>query len=96
MKDKILIFIIGVVLGAVITSSVFLIYEKTNNNTETNQISNNERMEMRERPDGQMPPDKPEEMENNETRPEPPANNGQNNMSFNNQTNMKGGENNEN
>jgi hypothetical protein len=96
MKDKILIFLIGLLLGAVITASCFLVYEKTNKNTNTDQIQNDERMQMMERPDGQTPPERPEGMENDGTRPEPPSNNGQNNMNFNNQSQMKEVENNEN
>ena len=32
MKDKILVFIIGLLVGAIITATGFLIYEKTNKN----------------------------------------------------------------
>ena len=73
MKDKILIFLIGLLVGAVITASGFLIYEKTNKTT--NQMPNGERMQMMERPDGETPPEKPDGMEDNEERPEPPEKN---------------------
>ena len=73
MKDKILVFIIGLLVGAVITASGFLIYEKNNQNT--TQIQNQEKMQMMERPDGETPPEKPDGANNNENRPEPPARN---------------------
>ena len=82
MKDKILIFIIGLLVGAVITASGFLIYEKTNKNT--NQMPRGERMQMMERPDGETPPEKPSGMENDSNRPEIPS---ENNFSSNNKTN---------
>ena len=40
MKDKILVFIIGLLVGAIITATGFLIYEKTNKNSNTNQMPN--------------------------------------------------------
>ena len=80
MKDKILIFIIGLLVGAVITASGFLIYEKTNN---TNQMPSGEGMQMMEKPDGE-PPEKPSGTENDSNRPEPPS---KDNSSSNNKTN---------
>ena len=56
MKSKILIIIIGLIIGATITSAVFLTYEILNENS--NQMQNRE--QMMERPDGEMPPDKPD------------------------------------
>jgi len=56
MKNKILIFIMGVLIGAVITASGFLFYEKSNKST--NQTSSDERMPMMERPEGEMPPER--------------------------------------
>ena len=73
MKDKIFIFIIGVLLGAVITASGFLVYEKNNKNTAQTQSKG--QMQMMERPDGETPPEMPEGMDNNEDRPEPPSKN---------------------
>ena len=73
MKDKILVFIIGLLVGAVITASGFLIYEKANENT--NQFPNVERMQMMEKPDGNGPKDLPNGMENDANRPEPPSKN---------------------
>ena len=72
MKDKIMIFVIGLLVGAVITASAFLIYEKTN---KTANKMPQEGMQMMERPDGQMPPEKPDGMENDDNRPEPPSKN---------------------
>lgn len=73
MKDKILVFIIGLLIGAVITASGFLIYEKNNQNT--TQVQNQEKMQMMERPDGETPPEKPDGADNTENRPEPPSRN---------------------
>ena len=81
MKDKILVFIIGLLVGAVITASGFLIYQNANKNT--NQMPNGEQMQMMEKPDGE-PPEKPSGSENDSNRPEPPSNN---NSSTDNKTN---------
>ena len=81
MKDKILIFIIGLLVGAVITASGFLIYQNANKNT--NQMPNGEQMQMMEKPDGE-PPEKPSGSENDSNRFEPLSNN---NSSTNNETN---------
>ena len=70
MKDKILIFVIGLLVGAIITASIFLIFEKANRNN--NQMPGRDGMQMMERPDGENPPKRPEDLENGETRPEPP------------------------
>ena len=56
MKNKILPFVIGVLVGAIIATAGFLIYEKTNNN---NEMPNMERTrEMMNRGDGEIPPDR--------------------------------------
>ena len=81
MKDKVLVFIIGLLVGAVITASGFLIYQNANKNT--NQMPNGEQMQMMEKPDGE-PPEKPSGSENDSNRPEPPS---KNNSSTNNKTN---------
>ena len=58
MKNKILPFIIGILVGAIITTVGFLIYEKTNTNK---MMSNRERsLEMMDRGDGETPPDRPD------------------------------------
>ena len=58
MKNKILPFIIGVLVGAIIATAGFLVYEKTNTNNET---SNFERpREMMNHGDGETPPDRPD------------------------------------
>lgn len=79
MKDKIFVFIIGLLVGAIITASGFLIYQKTNKNT--NQISNGE--QMMEKPNSEEPPEKP----NGETPHYKPVDNmgktGSNNSSSN-------------
>ena len=81
MKDKILVFIIGLLVGAVITASGFLIYQNANKNT--NQMPNGEQMQMMENPDRE-PPEKPSGSENDSNRPEPPSNS---NSSTDNKTN---------
>ena len=58
MKKKILPFVIGVLVGAIIATAGFLIYEKTNTN---NEMPNMERTrEMMNRGDGEIPPDRPD------------------------------------
>ena len=58
MKKKILPFVIGILIGAIITTVGFLIYEKTNTN---NMMPNRERAgEMMNRGDGETPPDRPD------------------------------------
>ena len=72
MKDKILVFIIGLLIGAVITASGFLIHAKTHKNA--HQMPSRERMQMMQRPDGETPPEKPNGMQNDSNRLEPPSN----------------------
>ena len=58
MKNKILPFVIGILVGAIITTAGFLIYEKTKAN---NRIPNRERAgEMMNHGDGENPPDRPD------------------------------------
>ena len=58
MKNKILPFVIGILVGAIIATVGFLIYEKTNTN---NMMPNRERTgEMMNRGDGETPPDRPD------------------------------------
>lgn len=67
MKSKILIFIIGVLVGAIITSCGFLIYTKIvnpNNSTPANVQKNGNMGEPPSKPDGDnnsQPPAKPGE-----------------------------------
>lgn len=88
MKDKIFAFVVGLLIGAIITASGFLIYEK--NNTNTNQQQSSGEMQMMERPEGGMPdgepPDKPDGMENDDNRPDPPS---KNNSSTNTKTSQE-------
>ena len=69
MKDKILIFIIGLLIGAVIASTVFLIHEKVNK--KNYQMPDEGRMQMFERPDKEIP----NNIENDGKRPEIPSKN---------------------
>ncbi len=71
MKDKVLMFIIGLLSGAIIATGIFYIYLATNNSNNTD--DNNTQMQMHggqppemqngqqppEMPDGQQPPDMP-------------------------------------
>lgn len=80
MKERVLTFIIGLLVGAIITTSGFLIYNKVASNNATQpemQMNGNGQMgggqpgnmsEPPEKPsgdDGQEPPAKPEEINNN-------------------------------
>ena len=74
MKNKILTFIIGVLVGAIITTAGFLIYEKVNNNSSS--MPNGERPQMMEGENGGIPPEKPDGetgKNNNGTPPEMPS-----------------------
>ncbi len=71
MKNKILILIIGILIGAVVTSTIFYIYQKNNMNTNGGaDFSQNGEMPNGE--NGQTPPDKPSG-DNSETPPEKPS-----------------------
>ena len=58
MKKNLLFLLIGVLIGAVITASGFLIYE--NINKKSNQFPDGERMQMMGMPDGEEPPQRPD------------------------------------
>ena len=58
MKNKILILIIGILIGAVLTSIGFYIYQK-NNNGGPDFLQNGEMPQMPNGGNGQTPPDKP-------------------------------------
>ncbi len=64
MKDKILIFIIGLLVGAIIVTGCFLVYEK--NNRKNFQMPNG----GMEKFDGKNPPEMPEGFSENGERPE--------------------------
>ena len=81
MKDKIIVFIIGLLLGGVIASGAFLIYTKTNSSSCNNQNTQMNGGQPPEMPGGQNnsngePPEKPSG-ENGEP-PEKPSNDSQN------------------
>ncbi len=73
MKDKIIIFVIGLLVGAIISASGFLIYEKLNNNTNTNQMLTERNFQMMERHNGEMKEEKFKDRKNDGTRPELPS-----------------------
>ena len=74
MKEKIFYLIIGILMGAIITTSGFLVYEKLNTNK--NDMLNGERPQMMEMPNGETPPAKPSGSQGQmgETPPEIPSN----------------------
>ena len=79
MKEKIFIFIIGLLVGAVVATGAFLIYTKTtdSNNCNTNtQMNGGQPPEMPSGGNGEMgePPEKPDG-----DMGEPPAKPGENN-----------------
>lgn len=82
MKEKVLIFIIGLLAGAVLSTGAFYIYNSTSNS-----CSNEPNMQMNggqppELPDGQEPPEKPDG--ENGQPPEMPNGGQQNNNQENN------------
>ena len=73
MKDKIIMFIIGLLVGAVLSTGIFYIYTvtNTNNNSNTTQMNggpggmpNGEPPEKPDGDSGSEPPAKPEENNN--------------------------------
>lgn len=74
MKSKILTLIIGILIGAIVATSGFLIYEKvTASNSAPNGMTQQQGGDM-QMPDGEQPP----EMQNGEQPPEKPdGDNGQ-------------------
>ena len=73
MKDKIIIFMIGLLVGAIISASGFLIFEKLNNNKNTNQMPTERNFQMMERHNGEMKDEKFKDRNNDGTRPELPS-----------------------
>ena len=58
MKNKVIFFVIGILIGSSITTSGFLIYKEVNKNN--NQMPDGSQMEMMDRPNGEVPPNKPD------------------------------------
>ena len=70
MKDKLIFFIIGILLGAVISTGIFYIYTTSNNNCNSNtQMNGNTPPNM----SGGQPPEKPSG-DNSEQPPQMPNN----------------------
>ena len=63
MKDKIILFIIGVLVGAVISTGAFYVYTITSNSCNNNQNIEMNNGQPPEKPDGEngQPPEKPSE-----------------------------------
>lgn len=79
MKDKIMIFVIGLLVGAVLASGAFFIYTKTNStncDTQTTQMNGGTLPEMPNGENGQPP-----EMPNGENGQPPEKPDGENNSS---------------
>ena len=82
MKSKILIFIIGLFVGVIIATAVFLLYGKLNNKQGRNFNGERPQMMQRNGVDGEnqaIPPEKPSE--DSEILPEMPEGENQNTMS---------------
>ena len=79
MKDKILVFIIGLLVGAIITAAGFLVYQKVSQNN--NQMPGGNGMKMMEQFDGQTPPDMPNGSDNGNRQAPPSMNNSSNSNS---------------
>lgn len=88
MKNKILILIIGILIGAVLTNIGFYIYQKNNTNTNGGPdfSQNGEMPQMPNGGDGQTPSDKPSG-DNSETPPAKPSGAPQGNSNGQMQTN---------
>ena len=82
MKNKILILIIGILIGAIVTTSAFLIYNKTlaKNSNGQEMIQMNENRKSGPSSNGNMgePPSMPNQ--NGGTPPEMPSNSNNNNV----------------
>ena len=76
MKDQIMLFIIGVLVGAVISTGSFFVYTTATN---SNDCSNNTQM------NGNQPPEMPSGQNNNGNQP--PEKPGDNNTQDNNESN---------
>lgn len=72
MKDKILVFVIGLLVGSIITASGFVVCEKINKNT--HQMPRGEKMQMMDSRDRGTRPEKPSDMGSNQNRQEPSTN----------------------
>ena len=68
MKDKILVFIIGLLVGAIIATTCFFIFDKVN--SKNHQFPSGNKMEFRQMNDGMTPPDKPDGEENSNQKRE--------------------------
>ena len=78
MKDKIMIFIIGLLLGAIISTASIFVYTKANNNDNNSNINNGMRMNGNR---GSMPSD-------NSGMEQPPERPDANNQMQNNENNI--------
>lgn len=76
MKDKILTLIIGILIGAIIATIGFFIYEKINENTKQSgimQMSSGDKMQ-RPSDDGEEPPERPSGDNENQKMEKPNSN----------------------
>ena len=73
MKDKVFTFIIGLLVGAIIATLGFYLYEKTNNKEEVTNITNQAQMRFPGEDMSGEPPAMPDgESGDNNSRPTPP------------------------
>ena len=73
MKEKIMIFIIGLLSGAIISTGAFYLYTSTTNNCDcSNQSTKINSGQPPEMPNGEKPDGEPPEKPNGESGQEPP------------------------
>ena len=81
MKDKIIFLIIGMLIGAIITTGGFFIYNKSlnDNSTKSEDMQMNENEKMQSGPNGEMgtPPEKPDGDSFGEPPSKPDGDNGE-------------------
>lgn len=77
MKDKILVFIIGVLVGAVLSTGAFYIYTRVSGNNNNTQLNGGQPPEMPNGENGQ-PPEKPDGDNTGEPPAKPEDNNKEN------------------
>lgn len=70
-KDKIIIFVVGIILGAILSTGAIILYTNSTNNNNNNQITQNPGGTPPEMPQGQNqdgnPPAKPGESSNQDS-----------------------------
>lgn len=75
MKDKIILFIIGVLVGAIISTGAFYVYTTTSNSCSSNEMNDGQSMQM----PGENPPSMPDGQNSENGQPPEMPNNNQSN-----------------